>query len=233
MELSLGIIKMKQLAEWFDISANSLANKREEKLKELEDYCRFEDMGRKGIDIKEIYEKEYKGSLSSQVKKWFNTLDEQTQKLGCPQLERLFPIEGNKDTIIKYLQGCQREKFGKEWERKLPQNRKDRGIYGIYYKDELVYIGKTNVTFEKRFAQHWEGIHQGQGMYLYEQLHKEDWDMIIMKPIISLYDIKIREELSNRDIESMELALITLYKPKYNKAGVTGDYIYSSKQEEA
>lgn len=144
----------------------------------------------------------------------------------------MFPIEGNKDTIIKYLQGCQREKFGKEWERELPQYRKDRGIYGIYCNDELVYIGKTNVAFEKRFAQHWEGIHQGKGMYLYEQLHKEDYNIITMKSIISLYDIKIGEELSNRDIESMELALITLYKPKYNRAGVTSDYIYSSKQGE-
>lgn len=48
MELSLGIIKMKQLAEWFGISASSLSNRREEKLKELEDYCKFEDLGRKG-----------------------------------------------------------------------------------------------------------------------------------------------------------------------------------------
>ena len=232
MKLSLGIIKIKQLAEWFGISAGSLSNRKEEKLKELANYCKFEDLGKKGVNIKEIYEAEYKGSLSSQVRRWFNTLDEKTQKLRCPQLEKLFPIERNKDTIIKYLQECQREKFGKEWERELPQDRKDRGIYGIYYKDELVYIGKTNVAFEKRFSQHWEGIYQGQGMYLYEQLHKEDWDMITMKPIISLYDIKIGEELSNRDIESMELALITLYKPKYNRAGVTGDYIYSKIEEE-
>ena len=47
-ELKLGIIKSKELADWFQISASTYYNQKSKKLKELEQYCKFEDLGKKG-----------------------------------------------------------------------------------------------------------------------------------------------------------------------------------------
>ena len=58
-ELRLGLIKMKDLAAWFQVSPGSFSNNKAKKLEELKRYCKFEDMGRKGINILEIYEAYY------------------------------------------------------------------------------------------------------------------------------------------------------------------------------
>lgn len=50
----------------------------------------------------------------------------------------------------------------------------DRGIYGIYYNGELIYIGKTDVDFEIRFKQHQDALTSGlETQYLYKYLKEE------------------------------------------------------------
>ena len=63
-------------------------------------------------------------------------------------------------------------------------------------------------------------------MFLYEQLHNEPAEDIEMKPIIKIEDLKIEGAIVVRDIGSMELALITLYQPKFNRAGIVYNYIW-------
>lgn len=54
-ELYLGIVPLSELADWFNIKPKSLTNSKVKKLKELEDFCAFEDLGRRGVKITEIY----------------------------------------------------------------------------------------------------------------------------------------------------------------------------------
>jgi hypothetical protein len=45
--------------------------------------------------------------------------------------------------------------------------------------------------------------------------------------LIKIEDLEANKELTRRDIEAMEFALINLYKPKYNLAGNTMEYKFS------
>ena len=54
LELQLGIIKANELADWFGIKLKSFSNTRVKKLKELEAYADFEDLGKAGINITNI-----------------------------------------------------------------------------------------------------------------------------------------------------------------------------------
>lgn len=101
----------------------------------------------------------------------------------------------------------------------------DRGIYGIYYKRQLVYIGKTNVSFKTRFQQHQLALkNRNRDQFLYKFLEGKE---VEFKPIINVKDLRVDGKVSNRDIEAMELALITLYKPICNVQGVKIDYVFS------
>lgn len=107
----------------------------------------------------------------------------------------------------------------------------DRGVYGIYCNDELIYIGKTNVSFKTRFSQHLEAINSkstAQFLYKYIVQQKEKNNAeITMKSLVNVKELKVNGKINNRDIEAMELALIDLYKPICNIQGVKQDYEFS------
>lgn len=112
-------------------------------------------------------------------------------------------------------------KAKKEEERKKHEN-EEKGIYGIYNKDNiLIYVGKTMVGFETRFKQHKEMIEKkSTTQYLYKYITKNyKDDEIYFKPIITLSKLKTKDKITNRDLEAMELALITLYQPICNVQG--------------
>lgn len=67
IKLKEGLIKANELAAWFGMKVSSFSSGRSRKLKELEDYCSFEDLGRKGINIKEVYIDVY-GGFNQDVK---------------------------------------------------------------------------------------------------------------------------------------------------------------------
>ena len=110
------------------------------------------------------------------------------------------------------------------------------GIYGIYIEDELVYIGKTTQTFQKRFYQHKHLIdfpddsETQYDMYYELAVARAQGRSIQLRPLIiaeyipydSLY------ELNNRDLESMEMALIWCYRPRYNIKGIKQPYKYTN-----
>ena len=107
----------------------------------------------------------------------------------------------------------------------------DRGIYGIYCNDKLVYIGKTDVDFETRFKQHKYALESGsnsQYLYKYLSMMKRDEGCVItLKPLVNVKDLKVKGTIRNRDIEAMELALIQLYQPICNIQGIKQDYEFT------
>ena len=104
----------------------------------------------------------------------------------------------------------------------------DKGIYGIYYDNKLIYIGKTNVSFKTRFKQHEEAIkNKSTTQYLYKYINQLKEKEIIMKPLVNVKELKVKGKINNRDIEAMELALIDLYKPICNIQGIKQDYEFS------
>lgn len=113
-----------------------------------------------------------------------------------------------------------------------------RGIYGIYIDDNLIYIGKTNASFQKRFQQHQYNLANPQRWGTQQELYstlqsaKSLGRQVKLIPLVSLEDIKYLSvnELSNRDIECMELAMITYFKQHghlLNIQGVSKPYTFT------
>ena len=103
---------------------------------------------------------------------------------------------------------------------------KHYGIYGIYENDELVYIGYTTREFESRWQEHIEAIMlQKKTQYVHQQINPSS--KIEFGILIDITELKTNKILTVSDIQSMELALIHLYQPKYNVQGVTTKYSYS------
>ena len=109
-----------------------------------------------------------------------------------------------------------------------PEEKKDKsyGIYGMYKNDELIYIGYTMKSFEQRWNQHMVAIKNKalikQQLYVYGLI---DWgDEIDFKVLIDARAIETNEPLTERDWQSMELALIQMYQPEGNLAGRTYEY---------
>lgn len=96
------------------------------------------------------------------------------------------------------------------------------GIYCIKLDGRIVYIGKTETGFAKRWREHRLGMQRGEGMYLYEQL-KGMQDKVEFEIMLDVDDAEI--SFSSEMISAAEYTLIKEYKPKYNLAGVTMPYI--------
>ena len=109
------------------------------------------------------------------------------------------------------------------------------GIYGIYIENELVYIGKTTQSFQKRFNQHKrlidfpEDSETQYDMYYELALARAQGKNVQLRPIIIAEYIPYESlyNLTNRDLESMEFALIWCYQPRYNKCGRKKPYRYT------
>ena len=112
-----------------------------------------------------------------------------------------------------------------------------KGIYGIYTNnDELLYVGMTMTSFRSRFDWHQECVNDfGVKSTRYatiETLLKEGKD-VYMKPILNLEDISLsyHHVLTSRDVECMELAIISMLKPKLNIQGTITNYSFEERPE--
>ena len=118
-----------------------------------------------------------------------------------------------------------------EKERKMREKRnkkkKEGGIYGMYENGELVYIGMTLRKFEDRWQEHLDNIaaHNNK-LDFYKYVSKDS--KIEFKKLIQIKNLQANVELTKRDIEAMEFALIQEHQPKYNLAGRTMKYIFST-----
>lgn len=113
-----------------------------------------------------------------------------------------------------------KEFYGEEKEKP-----KSYGVYGIYKNDTLLYIGSTMREFSVRFEEHSNNIiNHSNELYVYSLI--EDDDNITFKKLIDAATLKTNSELTKRDIQSMELALINTMNPPGNLAGRSYEYKY-------
>lgn len=115
---------------------------------------------------------------------------------------------------------------------------KDNGIYGIYVIDdvhqneELIYVGKTRVSFESRFESHMKKFNSKNNksqLKLYNRIRqaKRAGLRVELRPLIQLDKVKWNKELiSKHDLEMMEITVITMLKPECNWEGVDGEYLF-------
>ena len=119
-----------------------------------------------------------------------------------------------RETVEKYLL------IGADEEKVKSNNIENKhGIYGIYINNILIYIGKTTTSFKVRFQQHKHFMNVEENKdYLYQILKcaKQNNQIITLKPLIIVEDLKVQYPIKDRDLDAMELALITLYKPQCN-----------------
>lgn len=136
--------------------------------------------------------------------------------------------------LSEYVEEQERERQLYE-QRKIREEREELGklqggVYGIYEDGELVYIGSTNRPFEVRFQEHLDNLRNGDtSLYLYREINKDK--EIQFAPLVVKKDLKVEGELTFRDIQAMELALIDQCQPKYNLAGRVVDFRFWKKDQ--
>lgn len=136
--------------------------------------------------------------------------------------------EVNSTTLVSSIKKRLKESFPNGGFQKTSSKR--TGIYGIYCDNKLVYIGKTIVDFKVRYKQHLYNLQNDNETYLYKKLrqYKEKGAIIQLKPLIVLEDLQLKnkKEISNTELECMELALIISYQPELNIEGRLQPYTF-------
>lgn len=132
-----------------------------------------------------------------------------------------------KKTIEEYLRVLGLQKKETEDNFNLKNLGHKTGIYGIYLNGEIVYIGMTVDGFKNRFQSHKNKFNNRDG-WMYKELaaYKDNGGIIELKPIFIAEDALVERTLTKRDLQSMELCLIDIYKPRYNVEGRIKNYIY-------
>lgn len=110
----------------------------------------------------------------------------------------------------------------------------DKGIYGIYVDDELIYVGLTYTCFSKRFQYHSEKLNSKyitsqKALYEYMRQALSEGKKVQMRPIIALQDLTMSDHvcLTLHDLEVMEMTTIALYRPKLNVVGLVTNYKFT------
>lgn len=91
MQLKLGIMSNKELADWFGISQGYFSREKNKKLEELKLFAKFEEIGNKTKKIKilEIYEPVYSKKGSENFQEIYNSIDEAWNKDGLDSCRRV------------------------------------------------------------------------------------------------------------------------------------------------
>ena len=109
------------------------------------------------------------------------------------------------------------------------------GVYGLYLDGELMYIGKTIQGFRKRYLQHKHFIDFPNDSETQYDMYYELAAALAQGRSLELRPIFVAETarynslytITNRDLESMEFALITALQPRYNIEGKRRAYRYT------
>lgn len=104
-----------------------------------------------------------------------------------------------------------------------------KGVYGIYKDNELVYIGYTLRSFEQRWNEHKEAFVKGNSsQHLYRTIEPGN---IEYKVLVDIDKLITNRPITRNEVEAMELALISLYKPIGNLSGNNIQYYFSEEEE--
>lgn len=124
---------------------------------------------------------------------------------------------------------------------KIYSDLNDKGIYGIFVNNKLLYVGMTMDSFKNRFRAHRKKIYiMINGNYIrdtqydmYAILAKavNDGKNVELRPLVCLSKLNLQPEsdrckprLTRRDVECMELAFISYFKPILNTQGIKNGY---------
>ena len=202
---------VKYLDEIFDMIKNSV------KIQEIgfRKYLVYDDSL---LDKEKV--KEYQKKLS---KKWYSF---QNYNYNHGMYNSLLTKKEYEKELVEWER--KRKEEEEYWKKIEKRNKCIGGVYGIYYEDQLIYIGKTKNDFEIRFQQHKEAINNKEtNQYLYKYLSQKDCSKLEFKPLIEVEKLKVKQKIRNRDIEAMELCLIELYQPICNVQGRLQEYEFS------
>lgn len=99
----------------------------------------------------------------------------------------------------------------------------DKGVYGIFENDELIYVGETMRNFETRMREHNQAMNDGSKeneMYQYIKENFED-KRFYMRPLVEV-DLRVNanRKLTQDEVYAIELGFITCFMPRFNRAGV-------------
>lgn len=152
LELQIGIIKANELADWFGIKLKSFSNTRAKKLKELEEYADFEDLGKTGINIinikKPIYIKSKAYNIIAEEfdKAWGingNKLDTCVNAAKKIYDRRNNDLTVKENTLITYTGNYKRETYGAAYSK----NGAYRGTKGHCEIKLCKYIDNNYIPF--------------------------------------------------------------------------------------
>lgn len=107
---------------------------------------------------------------------------------------------------------------------------KEGGIYAITVKGKPIYIGSTTRPFKERFEEHKEGIESHSShLKLYKEMTDDERENYKFKILVDIAKAKYTRKpsgLNYYELQWMELGFIMAFKPKYNLAGLTTDFIF-------
>ena len=191
--------------EWEEIVGHTIRNDTYQVLERIQTGEQFEDI------VKDLNENREKYGIKTDVSLVkIKTIEEYLEKIGIELVEK------------KYI--TKRADFS---------NISGYGIYGIYINDDLIYIGYTE-DFRQRFRNHHTCFnHSDKPLYQRMRLEKEEGNQVSIKPLINIEELDVlNSKITERDLQAMELALITLYKPPYNYEGVRIPYQFGNKRSQ-
>ena len=124
---------------------------------------------------------------------------------------------------------------------KIYSDLNDKGIYGIFVDNKLLYIGMTMKSFKSRFNSHRRHINEVMDesykkdslydMYVILAKYVSDGKNVELRPLVCLSklnlqpkSVRCKPRLTRRDVECMELAFISYFKPVFNNQGIKTGY---------
>ena len=136
-------------------------------------------------------------------------------------------IPNNNNIVFQINHKKEQKRIERQQNERINEIMNEGGIYGIYENNELVYIGMTMRNFQIRWNEHLENIkEQTNELPLYRLINPDN--QITFKILLNKKYMFSNSEITRRDLEAMEFALIQEHKPKYNFSGRTQKYIFSS-----
>ena len=163
-------------------------------------------------------------------------LDSNREKYGIKEGISLVRLKTIKDYLSLIGISIQEEETETQKDSdRVPRNTftkfKGRGVYGIYSDNQLLYIGSTG-DFGKRFESHNVGFKsKNDRLYVKMRRDKADGRCVKIMPIINVDDLCTEASITDRDIQAMELALISIYKPMYNYQGRLAPYKFINRKK--
>lgn len=108
------------------------------------------------------------------------------------------------------------------------------GVYGIYYNNELLYIGSSVSDLQARWKEHDTNFRTRSSS---NKMYQQDFnpDEIEYRSLIDLNDISNlinKQTPSSWLIEYTELIYIQIFKPLYNSEGITKTFSFKVKRED-